>query len=185
MTVEFSKRPECIRKLEIAFWNTLPSFLTRKWTWHVTPCDAPNITQHRRKTKFNCYALYVKLFSHVSIMFVCFESHEQFFSYLATVTIAGDRAANLDLCLALTAFSSEGSFTCHTYCDTGLPFLRSYPKDPWFYLLNAVLLAKEQSIPILNVLGLMRPARAGLELTTYRLLSENTTTRLRQPVYVL
>jgi hypothetical protein len=79
-------------------------------------------------------------------LFICFESHEQFFSYLATVTIAGDRAANLDLCLALTAFSSESSFTCHTYCDTGPPFLRSYPKDPWFYLLNAVLLAKEQSL---------------------------------------
>jgi hypothetical protein len=69
-------------------------------------------------------------------LFVClfifffFESHEQFFSYLETVTIAGDRAANLDLCLALTALSSEGSFTCHTYCDTGPPFLRSYPKDP-------------------------------------------------------
>jgi hypothetical protein len=63
-------------------------------------------------------------------MFICFESDEQFFSYLATVTIACDRTANLDLCLALTAFSSEGSFTCHTYCDTGPPFLRSYPKDP-------------------------------------------------------
>jgi hypothetical protein len=37
----------------------------------------------------------------------CFESHEQFFSYLATVTITGDRTANLDLCLALTAFSSK------------------------------------------------------------------------------
>jgi hypothetical protein len=48
-------------------------------------------------------------------LFVCFESHEQFFSYLATVTITGDRPVNLDLCLALTAFSSEGSFTCHTY----------------------------------------------------------------------
>jgi hypothetical protein len=60
-----------------------------------------------------------------------------------------------------TAFSSEGSFTCHTYCDTGLPFLRLYPKDQWFSLLNAVLLAKEQSLPILNVLGLTRPARAG------------------------
>jgi hypothetical protein len=63
-------------------------------------------------------------------LFVCFESHEQYFSYLATVTITGDGAANLDLCLALTAFSSEGSFTCHTHCDTGHPFLRSYPKDP-------------------------------------------------------
>jgi hypothetical protein len=117
-------------------------------------------------------------------LFVCFESREQFFSYLATVTIAGDRAANLDLCLALTAFSSEGSFTCHTYCDTGSPFLRSYPKDPWFYVLNAVLLAKEQSLSILNVLGLTRSARAGLKLTTYRLLSESITTRLRQPVII-
>jgi hypothetical protein len=61
-----------------------------------------------------------------------FESHEQFFSYLATITITGDKAAKLDVCLALTAFSSEGSFTCHTYCDAGPPFLRSYPKDSWF-----------------------------------------------------
>jgi hypothetical protein len=43
-------------------------------------------------------------------LLVCFESHEQFFSYLATVTITGDRAANLDLCLVLTAFSSEERF---------------------------------------------------------------------------
>jgi hypothetical protein len=83
-------------------------------------------------------------------LFVCFESHEQFSSYLATVTITGDGATNLDLCLALTAFSREGYFTCHTYCDTGPPFLRSYPKGPWFYLLNAVLLAKGQSLPILH-----------------------------------
>jgi hypothetical protein len=99
-------------------------------------------------------------------LFDCLESHKQFFSYLATVTITGDGAANLDLCLALTTFSSKGSFTCHTYCDTGPLFLRSYPKDLWFYLLNAVLLAKEQSLSILNVLGLTRPARAGLKLTT-------------------
>jgi hypothetical protein len=106
-----------------------------------------------------------------------------FFSYLATDTITVDGAANLDLCLALTAFSSEGSFTCHTYCDTGPPFLRSNPKDPWFSLLNAVLLEKEQSLPILNVIGLTRPAWAGLELTTSRMPSESTTIRLRQPVY--
>jgi hypothetical protein len=70
------------------------------------------------------------LLSIIVCLLVGFELHEQFFSYLATVTIAGDRAANLNLCLALTAFSSEGSFTCHTYCDTGPPFLRSYPKRP-------------------------------------------------------
>jgi hypothetical protein len=125
------------------------------------------------------------MFSRFVCLFVCFESQEQFFSYLATFTITSDMAANLDLCLALTAFSSEGSFTCHTYCGWGPLFLRSYPKYPWFYLLNAMLLATEQSLPILNVFGLTRPARAGLELTSYRLLSESITTRLRQPVMML
>jgi hypothetical protein len=59
------------------------------------------------------------------IDFVCLfvlSRTSNFFSYLVTVTITGERAANLDLCLALTAFNSEGSFTCHTYCDTGPPF---------------------------------------------------------------
>jgi hypothetical protein len=63
-------------------------------------------------------------------LFICFELHEQFFSYLATVSIAGDRAANVDLCLALTAFSSEGSFTCHTYCDTGSPLFKVISERP-------------------------------------------------------
>jgi hypothetical protein len=39
-----------------------------------------------------------------SYLFVCLQSHEQFFSYLVAVTIAGDRAANLSLRLALRAF---------------------------------------------------------------------------------
>jgi hypothetical protein len=34
------------------------------------------------------------------------------FSYLAAVTITGNKAANLDLCLALMAFSSKDSFSC-------------------------------------------------------------------------
>jgi hypothetical protein len=55
-------------------------------------------------------------------LFVLFESQEHFFSYLATVTITGDRAANLELCLALTTFSRDGSFRFHTYCDTELRF---------------------------------------------------------------
>jgi hypothetical protein len=96
----------------------------------------------------------------------------------------GDRAANLDLCLVPMAFRSTSSFTCHTYCDTGPPFLRSYPKNPWFSLLNAVLLAKEQSLPILNVLDLTRPAWALLKLTTSRMLSESTTTRRQQTVHI-
>jgi hypothetical protein len=95
--------------------------------------------------------------------------------------ITGDRVANLDLCLALTAFSSEGSCTCHTYCDTGPPFLRPYPKDPVILTSErTVLLAKQQPLRILNALGLTQLVRAGLELTTSRLLSESSITRLRQ-----
>jgi hypothetical protein len=38
--------------------------------------------------------------------------------------------ANLDKCLALEAFSSEASFTCHTYCDTGPPFYKAISERP-------------------------------------------------------
>jgi hypothetical protein len=51
-------------------------------------------------------------------LFVCLQQHKQHFSYQVAVTIIGGRAANLDLCLALMAVRSEGSFMCHTCCDT-------------------------------------------------------------------
>jgi hypothetical protein len=60
-----------------------------------------------------------ELFSQTNILhqddvgsLVCLQPHEQFFSYPSAVTITGDRAANLDPCLALMTFSSEGSFSC-------------------------------------------------------------------------
>jgi hypothetical protein len=66
-----------------------------------------------------CLFVYLFVYGHLSI----------FFSYPAAVTITGDGAANLDLCLALMAFSNEGSFSCHTYCDTGPRFIWSHTKD--------------------------------------------------------
>jgi hypothetical protein len=45
-----------------------------------------------------------------------------FFSCLAAVTIADEKAVNLDLCLVLSPFNSESSFTCHTCCDTTSAF---------------------------------------------------------------
>jgi hypothetical protein len=75
------------------------------------------------------------------------------------------------------AFSSEGSFTCHICCDTEPPFIRSFPKDPRFFLPNA-----EGAIATyFYVLDLTQSAQAGLELVTFRLLSESATTRLPQP----
>jgi hypothetical protein len=47
-------------------------------------------------------------------LLICLGPQEHFSSYLTAVTNTGDKAANFDLCLALTAVSSEGSFTFHT-----------------------------------------------------------------------
>jgi hypothetical protein len=38
-----------------------------------------------------------KIIYEIVCLFVCFESHEQYFSYQATVTITGDGVANIDL----------------------------------------------------------------------------------------
>jgi hypothetical protein len=45
-------------------------------------------------------------------------------------------------------------------------------------------LAREQLVTILNVLGLTRPIRAGLELTTSRMLCGSTKNRLPQPLHL-
>jgi hypothetical protein len=61
-------------------------------------------------------------------LFVCLQPHQQFFSYLVAVIITTAENLDLHVCLALMAFSSEGSFTCHTYCNIGPQFIWSYPK---------------------------------------------------------
>jgi hypothetical protein len=49
--------------------------------------------------------------------------YEQFIICLATVTVTGERSENLDLCLALTTFRSEGS----------LPATQAATRDLCFY----------------------------------------------------
>jgi hypothetical protein len=53
----------------------------------------------------------IQVYMYCFCLFDYFELHEQVLSYLAAATITDDRASNSDLCLALTAFSCEGSFT--------------------------------------------------------------------------
>jgi hypothetical protein len=83
-------------------------------------------------TMYNFITIIIHRLNKVVWLFIL---HDKCFSYLAAVAITSDRAANFNLCLyiALVAFGSEGSFICQTCCDTGPPFIRSYPKD----LLNA------------------------------------------------
>jgi hypothetical protein len=53
---------------------------------------------------------------YIIYLFVCcFESHEKFFSYLATVTITGDRA---DICMNKISISCVKSVSGHSKFDT-------------------------------------------------------------------
>ena len=52
--------------------------------------------------------------------------------------------------------SSEGSLTCHTYCDTGQPFILVISEDPWYlHLLPSV--RQWCDTACFNDLGLSRP----------------------------
>ena len=64
--------------------------------------------------------------SHRQCMFVCLEFTVPLenFSLIWIRLYYRWRASNFDLCSG-----SEGSLTCHTYCDTGLHFIIS--EDPW------------------------------------------------------
>jgi hypothetical protein len=42
----------------------------------------------------------------IVFLFDSLQPHEQIFSYLAAVTIIGDRGSNLDLCLALMTYAN-------------------------------------------------------------------------------
>ena len=66
-------------------------------------------------------------------VFVClgFSSHSRdiFHSY-GDVTITGEGLQILTYALHLWTLSSEGSLTCHTYCDPGHPFIMVISEDP-------------------------------------------------------
>jgi hypothetical protein len=127
-------------------------------------------------SSFYCYLYYTIIV--FWCLFLClfvwlFWAARASFSYLAAVAISSDKAENLDVCLVLMAFRSESSFTCHTYCDTGPPFLRS----PEYSTLGEGAITT-----YFNVLGLTRLAWARFELTTSWMLSESDTTRLSPEV---
>ena len=68
-----------------------------------------------------------------SCFFVCldfFVPHENF-SLIGDVTIACKGLQILTYARHLWPLSSEGSLACHTYCDTGDPFIMVISEDPW------------------------------------------------------
>ena len=59
----------------------------------------------------------------ITLFFVCLElsSHSRIFHSFRDVTIAGEWLQILTYARNSWPLTSEGSLTCHTYCDMGLP----------------------------------------------------------------
>ena len=65
--------------------------------------------------------------------FVClgFSSHSRIFHSYGDVTITVEGLKVLTYARHSWPLSSEGSSACHTYCDTGHPFIMVISEDPW------------------------------------------------------
>ena len=57
-------------------------------------------------------------------------SHSRIFHSYGDVTIAGEGLQILTYARHSWPLSSEDSLTCHTHCDTGLPFIMVISEDP-------------------------------------------------------
>ena len=57
-------------------------------------------------------------------------SHSRIFHSFGNVTIAGEGLQIVTYARQLWPLSSEGSLTCHTYCDTSQPFIVVMSEDP-------------------------------------------------------
>ena len=71
--------------------------------------------------KFVCLFVYLKFIEFIVPL-------ENFFTHMQT--IAGEGLQILTYTRHSWPLSSEGSLTCHTCCDTGLPFIMVISEDP-------------------------------------------------------
>ena len=62
--------------------------------------------------------------------FWSFSSHSRIFHSFRDVTIAGEGLQNFTYARHSWPLSSEGSLACHTYYDTGHPFMKVISEDP-------------------------------------------------------
>ena len=64
-------------------------------------------------------------------LFFSLSSHPRLFHSYGDVTIACEGLQILNYTRHSWPLSREGSFKCHTHCDTGLPFIMVISEDPW------------------------------------------------------
>ena len=65
------------------------------------------------------------------VWFVCFEFTVPLFHSFVNVTIIGEELQFFTYARDSWPLSSEGFLACHTYCDTGHPFIMVISENPW------------------------------------------------------
>jgi hypothetical protein len=120
--------PQLFRHTRVYFASV--HFLDNNWFYFLSLCPFNLFGWTWEKTSQSLiYVLHICLFD-------CFELYEQFFSYLAAVTITDDRTANLDLCLDLQLLAEKVLLRASPNATRDLRF--------------AMFLANEQSLPIIT-----------------------------------
>ena len=85
----------------------------------------------------------------LTCLFLWFASHSKIFHSFVEVTITGKGLQILTYARHLWPLRSEGSLTCHTYCDTDRPFITVISEGPWHSPVAERLVVK-LSLPDLN-----------------------------------
>ena len=63
-------------------------------------------------------------------LFEVYRPTREFFTHMETSTLPV-KGCKFRPVLGTYGHCSKGSLTCHTYCDTGLPFIMFISEDPW------------------------------------------------------
>ena len=115
----------------------------------------------------------------LTFLFVCgLTSHSKFFHSFGDVIINGEGLQILIYARHTWPLSSEGSWACYTYCDTGRPFIIVICEYPWRTCCWA--LGGGVVITCLKDLGLSWP---GIEPRSFRMRGKRSTTWLFDKCY--
>ena len=92
------------------------------------------------RKRLTCVSIYMNNMCLVNCLFRVHRPDREFFTQMDYFIIAGEGLLSI-YARHLWPLSSEGSLTCHTNCDTGLPFIMVISEDPWHsHLLPSVWL---------------------------------------------
>ena len=83
------------------------------------------------KTYYSYNLLEQKMVSMDFYICLGFSSHSKIVHSYGNVNIGGERLQILTFGRHPWSLNTEGSLACHTYCDTGHPFIMIISEDPW------------------------------------------------------